>query len=228
MKCRGSIIDESMKICSHCLYMIEKPRYVWVNFVTKSVYVIVPKSGSTFISNNLEKQGYQLFRWSEFCNQINFKETALNEYFIWTFIRHPIQRFVSSFIEIKKKYRDICLWKDWTPEDFTLQHYIEYINQNPNFEPHSASQSYFLEHLPLHFMGSLDTFEKDIDLIKKKVNIHIDKSEEKNASSSHTINISPDIKSKIKNYYQDDMVLWKTRKKEVLIKNESGSSTNVS
>jgi len=37
-----------------------------------------------------------------------------------------------------------------------------------------------------------------------------------------------DIKSKIKNYYQDDMVLWKTRKKEVLIKNESGSSTNVS
>jgi hypothetical protein len=174
---------------------------------------LLPKCGSSFIGQNLLLQGFQLYKLADLLKVV----PNLNSFFIWTIIRHPVSRFVSAYNELKRRKSEICFWTKNNGKELSLSEYLLYAEQNPNFEPHMALQTYYLEPFKglINCIGFLDTLEDDLaqnNIVNIKKDVCWNKSEESAAPLSLT---ASDIK-KIEELYKDDLILYNTWKQKRL------------
>lgn len=188
-------------MCRECEW-VQNPGNVYVNHTTKCIYILIPKCGSTFIVNNIEDykmystkidecgsatrvvtgeifhQGYirydMLEYLSEPCDQYN-------EYFTWTFIREPVERFRSAFAEFVGHRQNNCHWhelvkgKQITPLDL-----LHYLKTHPNSEPHTMTQTNLLKLVRrIDFIGRIEHWEIDSKRITERTGVTFDVTVEK-------------------------------------------------
>lgn len=203
-KCQGSTQCKA-RLCQHCNYMRTAPHYVFVNHELKDVYVIVPKNASTFIGQNLERQGYKLAKLADIAD-------IIRKYYVWTFMRDPVDRFASAFAELHNPERDICFWKSHKRGSVTLAQYAEFAAKHPNFEPHMATQQYYMRPFKFDFVGCVETFDKDISIVCKRTGLTFSAAADKNARAIATPAIDDTLRARIAAIYAADLSEYSCRR----------------
>jgi hypothetical protein len=125
------------------------------------IYYITPKCGSRTFFN--------LFNY----DPVEFRETAskYNDYFSWSFVRNPWDRLVSTYTNkiINKHHGGIG--NDWSKltsfKDFILK--IEK-SDITNVDRHIRSLHTFFPE-DIDFIGKLENFQQDFDIICDKIGI---------------------------------------------------------
>ena len=146
------------KMCRECDWVInDSLRPVYVNKNTKCVYVSIPKCASSYIVTNILKQGYKRVSYEEYWDKYV-------DFFTWTIIRDPLERFSSAFSEVKYRRLFSCLWKRFDVDKFNPSIFLDILESEGEFEPHSMRQSTFIDKCGVDYIGTLenmiDTEEK--------------------------------------------------------------------
>lgn len=187
----------------------------------KIIFINIPKCASKSIKKSLYKYNPQH-------KNINTLSQTELSYFIFTFIRDPIQRFLSGYITILFKYdnvSDLCkslsFWKISDKKE-RFNDFCKCVQEHGFFDCHIAPYSYFLDDFSkIDYIGCLETYNNDINYIYNKFDIKykIKKTNQKHKWNStnpelyqlYYININELIYEQlniIKELYKDDIKLY--------------------
>ncbi len=154
-------------MCVECDWVesVQKLKKVYINYDTKSTYILLPKCASSYISHNIHRQGYRI-------QDISIEQyySKFPDYTTWTFTRDPIQRFIAAFCELKHERMHSCLWETVDREKFTPSIYLDLLESRGEFDPHAISQTYFIEpfeaNRKIDYIGNLENMgecSKDLE-----------------------------------------------------------------
>ena len=116
--------------------------FSWVNHTKRFIYVKIPKAGGTSMMEILGLDYLQRF----------FHPLDTGNYFVFTMIRHPIERFFSGFNELcKREYavtKKAAFYEQKTREDkaraLIEELYLGLYKSPYHFDPHIRPQKWFL------------------------------------------------------------------------------------
>ena len=155
-------------MCHDCDWVLNP--FILIHYECKLVYIVLPKCASSFITNNIldendiVRQGYHRIRVSEF-----IKLPDYTDYFVWTCIRDPMTRFVSSFLEYKYNRSYNCKWDKIGGKNMSIDMYLDKLEMSHcSFEPHSMLQTKLIKNLPhVSFVGCIEKMDDAIKIVRK-------------------------------------------------------------
>lgn len=139
-------------------------------------------------------------------------------YFRFSFVRHPVSRFISFYndkIGGANKERALLdeLDQYGLKHGMAIEQCLERILRYPNqdcLNPHFAPQHQFILHedkLCVDFIGRLETFDSDIKILARGVNVAIP-SLKANVGRKPKDHLSPEALEMIARIYQQDFALF--------------------
>lgn len=126
-----------------------------INHTQKWGYIHIPKTGGTTISNILNYTGKLV--------ELEHNHSPINrfppDYFLFTFVRNPFTRYISSYYHETRKGRFKGTFKEFT----------QHTTKNIVFKP----QTYFIKHgetdnRKVHFIGRYENLLNDINSVLEK------------------------------------------------------------
>ena len=204
----------------------------------KLIFINIPKCATKSIKNELKSYKSK----NSILTDLTDEEMT---YYKFTFIRNPIQRFLSGYLTIIFKYqylpqnvKDLSFWK-FTDKKKRFNDFCNCVKQHGFFDCHIAPFSYFLENVKLDYIGCLENYNNDIQYILKQFGIkykgYLDHQTQhklgwnsnnkifKESYKNYNITIddlTPKQLNLIKTLYNDDIQLYETiRKKNIISMN---------
>jgi len=168
----------------------------------KCIFIHISKTGGMSIANALIKNGKKI-GWGGHspCFRLHKVINEWEEYFKFCFVRNPWDRLVSGYHFLKKKNKITVPFKKWIID---LSMSIKW--NKPHNNNCQLNQIMFEDELCVDFVGRFENFQRDFELICKKIDCklplyHINRSKHKHYSyyyDSETENIvaiwhKPDI-----------------------------------
>lgn len=165
-----------------------------------ALYVHIPKTGGTFITNNVLKMGNKPgkekglgeYNFFGYFNNIEYNHLtsleikkiigdAFNSYYSFAFVRNPFDKVVSEFFYLKKTQNDnIGLLKNKNFKEFIKDLYNKFhlIDTQPQYIiNHYIPQYKFVmdkdNEIMVNFLGKFENFSQDIKKIMKTLNINV-------------------------------------------------------
>jgi hypothetical protein len=148
---------------------------------TQSIFIHVPKTAGTSIGLALYQNGSTgHYRWWEYkdCNTQKF-----DAYFKFAFIRHPVDRFISSFYYLKGGGKTLSdkKWSDNNLKKFdTYGQLLNEMLENDKLRSHVLSWGHFEPQsnficnqngkIMVDFIGRFETIDRDFNLICHRIN----------------------------------------------------------
>jgi len=210
------------------------------------IYYFIPKSGCTSLAVwTLEQCGYRqedILKSYDADNPVTKLARNLigvdivnpnNNYFKFTFVRNPLDRVVSVFLEKVIKDRGETARTIESRLSLNNPTFIDFVTSLENinieeFDEHLAPQSSLIKGFDLDFVGKLENFEEDFRWLQEKINVSswplrlnktkIDKNKNGDYSLVSKMELSKmdgyppyscfytkDIKSKLNRIYQSDI-----------------------
>ena len=151
---------------------------------TKTIFVHIPKTAGTSIAialYNDSKPAHELLREYQ-----AYDPNRYNEYFKFTFVRNPYDRFVSGFSYLKQGgdgLYDPGWWEQFCSEVETLDDFIDnfkynhslyYLKRHLIFIPQVRYMRDLNGDIGLDFVGRLETIREDIERLEELTGMTID------------------------------------------------------
>ncbi len=150
-----------------------------VNTSRKIIFINIPKNASTSMRLKLFANG---FKWG------NLKKINSSEYFIFTIIRNPVDRFLSQYLEmIKRACGDNKIYGATQKPFFRIidpkERFKSFIRtelkQGNLFEPHLQRQTWFLtgdknEYFKIDKYILMNNMTTELKQLTKELNISLD------------------------------------------------------
>ena len=162
----------------------------------KTIFIHIPKTGGSSISDALFSQSSRHVPWFEY---YKYNEMKFNQFFKFAIVRNPWDRLVSSFFYLKNGGMN-KMDSDWALENLSKYYNFEdfvkgWVNKkNINSWVHFKPQKYWIcnenNKIMIDYLGRLETISKDFLFISNKLD---------NARSLMKINSSS--RGKYQNYY---------------------------
>ena len=180
------------------------------------VYIMIPKCACSTIRNLIMKCQRKsndvpyLHGALQCMKRVKPKEAAqYQDYFWFSFLRHPIDRFLSAF---KDKYlRDGPDQRWYRFAERSLDQMIDYIQGDDDvIDIHFRSQFWYLnrcQHVHVDFLGTVEHFDRDIQLVKDRLGILYD--HEHFRQTSIKVELTEQQEAQILDRYAKDLLLWK-------------------
>jgi perosamine synthetase len=186
-----------------------------VHHEKKIAFINIPKNASTSIRVKLFSQG---FKWDNIRN-------LSSDYFVFTVIREPYKRFVSSYNEMLKRATGDCKKYGATEKSFysirnpidRFKMFVQKEIRNHNlFEIHLQQQMWFLtdennEMFPINKIIKFENLQEELSIISKQLNINLDidaKNSGKNNEFYDVMMYYNDLKNLVKEAYMPDFILY--------------------
>lgn len=154
------------------------------------IFIHIPKNGGTsiessFIPDAIDRDKYiygkshlQLDNKAhlKICHlKMEYPSLNFDEYFKFTFVRNPWSRVVSSFFHTQKIHRGDLRSFLSLSDKFTFKEFVVSLKNSEKPHPHYDDQFSFIinsnQQQCLDYIGRLETFQHDFDIICKKIGI---------------------------------------------------------
>lgn len=183
----------------------------------KLAFINIPKNASTSIRLKLFSLG---FKWG------NIKNINPNEYFIFTIIREPIDRFVSQYLETVKRATGDCkiygaslkpFYKIANPIEKFKQFITEEIQNGNLFEIHIQRQVWFLtdeKFFKVDKYIKIENLQQELQQISKQFDIPLNinhcnkKSPAQKAVLKKLLLADSNLSNIVRNTYDADIILY--------------------
>lgn len=197
------------------LYAFSRPKAIKVDEL-KLIYVPIPKAANRSIKETLAAKtnlSFEVSAHKAAWNFISLKSIPKSDYYSFSFVRNPLDRLVSCFIQ-KTKMKDVNrnFWKygKAVPQDISFPDFVDFVCKTPDHlsDAHFQSQHKFLliqDQLAVDFIGKYEQLNEDWKLISERFNLpelgHFNKSHRKETRVYYT----KELAIKVKNRYQKDI-----------------------
>ena len=146
---------------------------------TKTIFTHIPKAAGISIADSLYGQEVGHIPLKNYKQILG--ETLFDEYFKFTFVRHPIKRFESAYYFLKlgglNKYDSFYSNKILNQYKDINDFIINYINEKTIYDYlHFIPQFYFLEgqgKLLCDYIGKVENIDQDKKYIEEAVGMHL-------------------------------------------------------
>ena len=143
----------------------------------KCNYIMIPKcatiSTRALLAENLgiEYVNYKSFQDLKKIRYYNIHR--YNDYFKFTFVRHPISRFISCYFDKVLGQPGDQTYKPLYCPDMTIKDFLNYVLTTPDdsIDWHVRPQYWYLNKCSIDFIGTLDNYDRDIETVKEKLNL---------------------------------------------------------
>ena len=140
----------------------------YISHRLKMVCVTVPKNASTTISKRLLGLG---FIATSMYNDDFVADETYDDYFWWTVLRDPLERFASGYDEYVRRHR-------YTYQSHSIDHVIE--NLETDRDAHLERQAFFLGGRMFNYVASVETLDAGMAEIERLTGVKILPWEKKN------------------------------------------------
>jgi hypothetical protein len=149
--------------------------FTYINEDLKALYYDIPKNASTTIRRTL-------FGPNEKMSFSEKTEGSIEEYFRFTFCRNPYSRVVSSYTMFTKWVRPRRVLSEFIsdPEKLTFKEFCKFICIKDNH--HWQTQLSYVEGYEIDFIGRVENFKEDFNIVCDKIGAPQQKPLHKNKS----------------------------------------------
>jgi len=200
------------------LYALNQPKAIKIDAL-KLIYVPVPKAANRSIKEVLAAKinlPFEVSAHKAAWNFIPIKSIPKSAYYSFSFVRNPLDRLVSCFIQ-KTKMKDVNrnFWKygKSVPQDISFLDFVDFVCNTPDHlsDPHFKSQHKFLvikDQLAVDFIGKYEQLNEDWKHISDRFELpdlgHFNQSHRSETKDYYT----KELALKVKNRYQEDIEIF--------------------
>ena len=140
---------------------MEYPIHRHRSVTTGAEYILVPKCGCNSMRDAI--------------NRSNAGGSRVPVNFVFTFVRHPLARFVSAYVEKVQTGKVHILmpkWKNHLSPNMSAAEFLDFIVGFPHdqelLNDHFCPQSWLLRHVELDFVGRLENVAEDWKVLMER------------------------------------------------------------
>jgi len=179
--------------------------YLSYNYKYKCLWFRIAKVASRsinqhFIDNTPEDQYI-------YSSQVSYLPSDFRDYLKFAFVRDPMDRFISCW-KNKVLYDNMYAFDDETHAQMkNINHFITWVKKqdvNKSADEHLRSQHSLIDLNNLDFLGRFENFDKDLEILSKKIGLPLKADHKINQSGSKKIELSEDEIIEIKSIYEMD------------------------
>lgn len=183
--------------------------FVQKNFLNnKYVFIHIPKTGGISVCKalNIEPHGHKTYKEYEYI-------LNSDQYFFFTFIREPVDRFLSAYNFLIQGGRNKKDTRNKNKFDIRKNNFREFLNNLDklnNLPIHFISQSYFLlnkkNKIEIDFIGDYKNLKNEFEYLCNllKINANVLKTENKSVKYITKLDLTDSDIKKILNFYKED------------------------
>ncbi len=165
-------------------------------------YILIPKSASNSIRRALNSGGIG---------------TPCYNPFVFSFVRHPLARLISAYVEkVQTGKTKILMPKhtDALPTNISLPNFVDFLvnfedNNKELLNDHFCPQSWILNNVPkLDFVGCVENMEEDWKVLQERGLPNIQHKHKTEGIQKWQQMLDKETEAKAREYYRDDFEKW--------------------
>jgi hypothetical protein len=200
------------------LYVLNKPTAIQIDEL-KLIYVPIPKAANRSIKEAIAAKiglNYSISAHKANWKYIPLKSVSENSYYSFSFVRNPLDRLVSCYVQKTKMKNPIHnFWKygDLISPNMSFANFVDFVCDTPDHlaDRHFKSQHLFLlrdDQLIVNSIGKVENLQEDWKNLSKRFNFpivgHANQSARKDISSYYTTELA----KKVMNRYSKDIEVF--------------------
>lgn len=145
-------------------------------------------------------------------SQTPYPTAAFRDYFKFGFVRHPLDRFISSWQDKVHQQNHFRFEPDVWERMKTIENFAEWVagqdlRDLAATDRHIVLQTRLVDLTQLDFLGRMETFAADFDAVCRAIGLRWEEPERRNRSTPRGItsdNVSPRLRSIVEDAYRLD------------------------